>query len=214
MVNSETGKEVPSDEIQKGYEVEPGTFVMLSEEELEELKPEASRQIEVTRFVPAEHFDSQLYDRPYYLAPDGDEKAYFALAEAMTNQGREGFARWVMRAKPYIGALRAQDEYLTLVTLRHPEEVVAAEDLPAPGGRALDKKELNMAKQLVALLESRFDPSEFRDEYRERLMKFIETKAKGKAPKLKAVRGKRAPSDLDKALSRSIESLKKEKAAA
>ena len=187
---------------------------MLTDEELEALKPKASRQIEITRFVAPEHVNSQLYDRPYYLGPDGDEKAYFALAEALADQDREGFAQWVMRDKEYIGALRAQDGYLMLVTLRHPEEVVAAEELPAPGGPALDKKELDMAKQLVGMLEVEFDPSEFKDQYRERVMEFIETKAKGKAPKLRAVRAKRAPSELDKVLKKSIETLKKEKAAA
>ena len=214
MVDPETNKEVANDEIRKGYEVEPGTFVILTAEELEELKPEASRQIEVTRFVAPEHVNSQLYDRPYYLGPDGDEKAYFALAEALADQDREGFAQWVMRDKEYIGALRAQDGYLMLVTLRHPEEVVAAEELPSPSGAALDRKELTMAKQLVEMLDAEFDPSEFRDQYRERVMEFIETKAKGKAPKLRAVRAKRPPSELDKVLKKSIETLKKEKAAA
>ena len=214
MVDPETNKEVANDEIRKAYEVEPGTFVILTAEELESLKPEASRQIDITRFVAPEHVNSQLYDRPYYLAPDADQKAYLALAEALANQDREGIARWVMRDKEYIGALRAQDGYLMLITLRHPEEVVAAEELPSPGGPALDRKELTMAKQLVEMLDAEFDPSEFKDQYRERVMEFIETKAKGKAPKLRAVRAKRAPSELDKVLKKSIETLKKEKAAA
>ena len=214
MVNPENNKEIPSDEIQKGYEIEPGTFVILTDEELEGLQPEASREIEITRFVAPGHVNSQLYDRPYYLGPDGDQKAYFAFAEALATQEREGFARWVMRGKEYIGAVQAHEGYLMLVTLRHPEEVVAAEDLPSPGGRAPDKKELTMAKQLVGMLDAEFDPAEFHDEYRERVMKFIETKAKGKAPKLHSVRAKRAPSKLDKVLSKSIEALKREKAAA
>jgi len=214
MVNRETGKEVPADEIQKGYEIEPGTFVILEEDELEKLKPEASRDIEIVHFIAPDHIDSQWYDRPYYLGPDGDVKNYFALAEALTNQDKEGIAEWVMRGKEYVGALRAEDGYLMLVTLRHAEEVVAAEELPSPGGRTLDKKELNMAKQLVELLEGEFDPAEFRDEYRDRVTAFIETKAKGRAPKLRAIRSKRAQSSLGPALSKSIAALKKEKVAA
>lgn len=216
MVNPETNEEVPNDEIQKGYQVEPGTFVILKDEEMEKLQPKPSREIEITRFVPPEHISSQWYDRPYYLGPDGDEKDYFALADALANQEKEGIARWVMRGKEYVGALRSQDDYLMLVTLRHAEEVVAAEDLPAPGGRALDKKEVSMARQLVELLEGEFDPAEFKDEYRERVVEFIEQKAKGKKPRLHVVKLKRGTSSLDKVLSRSIASLKeqKEKAAA
>jgi DNA end-binding protein Ku len=211
MVNPETNEEVPNDEIQKGYQVEPGTFVILTDEELEKLRPKPSRDIEIMRFVPAEHISSQWYDRPYYLGPDGDEEAYFALADALANQEKEGIARWVMRGKEYLGALRSQDDYLMLVTLRHAEEVISAEDLPAPGGRALDKKEISMAKQLVELLEGEFDPAEFQDEYRERVEEFIEQKAKGKRPRLHAVQSKRGTSSLDKALSRSIANLKKQK---
>jgi DNA end-binding protein Ku len=107
-----------------------------------------------------------------------------------------------------------------LVTLRHDEEVVLADDLPRPVGRDLDKKEQNMAKQLVELLEGEFNPADFKDEYRERVMDFIENKAKGKTPKLRPVRTRRATSALGSALSKSISALnkqqkhKKEKAAA
>ncbi len=101
-----------------------------------------------------------------------------------------------------------------LVTLRHDEGVVSAAELPSPAGRALDQKELNMAKQLIELLEGEFNPEEFRDEYRERVTEFIETKAKGKTPKLRAIRAKRASSSLSGVLTKSIANLKKEKAAA
>src|SRR6185369_10293643 len=142
---------------------------------------------------------------------DGDTNNYFALAEALANKNKEGIARWVMRGKQYAGALRSQDGYLMLVTLRHPEEVVSAVDLPKPTGKALDKKEIGMARQLVELLEGEFDPAEFRDEYRERVLEYIEQKAKGKKPRLHIVKPKRVSSSLDKVLSRSIATLKKQK---
>jgi DNA end-binding protein Ku len=214
MVSPETGKEVSNEEIQKGYEVEPGTFVILDKKELESIQPEPSREIEITEFVPQVAISHQWYERPYYLGPDGDTNAYFGLAEALEKSGREGVARWVMRGKPYVGALRAQDGYLVLFTLRNAEEVLLAEDLPKPAGRAPDKKELEMAKQLVGLLEGEFKPTDYKDEYRDRVMEFIEKKARGKAPRLKAVKTKRKTTALDTVLAKSIQSLKKEKRAA
>src|SRR5438552_14558731 len=125
----ESGKEVPNEEIQKGFEVEPGTFVILDEKELEELEPEASREIEITQFVSPENIPPEYYDRPYYLGPDGDQAAYLALAEALKSKEREGVVRWVMRKQPYVGALGAEDGHLVLFTLRNAEEVLSAKDL-------------------------------------------------------------------------------------
>jgi len=207
------GKEVTSEEVRKGFEVETGTFVILEKEDLEKLTPEESREIEITQFVPPAEIPPEYYDRPYYLGPDGDQTAYFALAEALKNQEKEGVARWVMRKQPYVGALRAEDDHLLLFTLRHAEEVLSAKDLPHPAGRAPDKKELTMAKQLVEMLKGEFDPKDYQDEYRERVMEFVEKKAKGHKPRLHLVKTKRKTTSLDKVLSKSIEALKKKKAA-
>src|SRR2546423_14316034 len=214
MVEPDSGKEIGSDEIQKGFEVEPGTFVILNEEELQKLEPEASREIEITQFVPPTEIPPEYFDRPYYLGPDGDDSAYFALAEALQNKDREGVVHWVMRKQPYVGALRSEDDHLMLFTLRNAEEVLSAKDLPLPSGRAPEKKELAMATQLVALLKGEFDPKEFKDEYRERVMEFVEKKAKGHKPRLHLVKSKRKTTALDKVLSKSIETLKKQKKAA
>jgi len=214
MVSPESGDEVATEEIQKGYEIEPGRFVVVTDEELEQLEPKASREIEIAEFVPPEAISQQWYERPYYLAPDGDVKAYFALVEALKNRNREGIAHWVMRKKNYFGALRAEGDYLALVTLRNAEEVISAKDLPKPAGRAPTQKELNMAKQLIGMLEDEFNAKDYKDEYRERVMEFIEKKAKGKAPRLRAVKAKRKPSSLDSVLQKSLQALRKEKRAA
>jgi DNA end-binding protein Ku len=214
MINPETGNEVSKEEVQKGFEVEPGTFVILDQHELESLEPEASREIEVEQFVPPEEIPPEYYDRPYYLAPDGDAAAYFAFAEALSNKNREGVVRWVMRKQPYVGALRSEDDHLILFTLRNTEEVLSAKDLPRPAGRAPEKKELNMAKQLVELLKGEFDPKDYKDEYRERVMEFVEKKAKGHKPRLRLVKEKKKAASLDKVLTKSIEALKKQKKAA
>lgn len=214
MVNPDSGDEIANEEIQKGYEIEPGKFVLLTDDELEGLEPKASRDIEITEFVPPEAISQQWYERPYYLAPDGDQKAYFALAEALKNRNREGIAHWVMRNKAYVGALRTEGDYLLLVTLRNAAEVISARDLPKPAGRAPTQKELAMAKQLVGLLEGEFNAADYKDEYRERVMEFIEKKAKGKAPRLHAVKSKRKPLSLDSVLAKSLQALKKQKRAA
>jgi len=119
-----------------------------------------------------------------------------------------------MRKQSYTGALRAEGDYLLLCTLRSADEVLSAEDLPKPAGRAPDKKELAMAKQLVELLKGDFDPKEFKDEYRQRVMEFVEKKAKGHKPRLTLVKSKPKSASLDKVLSKSIEKLKKEKRSA
>ena len=215
MIDPDSGEEVPSEEIQKGYEVEPGKFVILTEEDLEKLQPPPSRDIEIVEFVPQAKISQQWYERPYYAGPDGDEKEYFALVEALQNKESEGIAHWVMRNKYYAGALRAVDDYLYLFTLRDAKEVILADDLTKPSGAAPTQKELAMATQLVSMLEGEFNPKEYKDEYRERVTEFIEKKAKGRAPKLRAVKPKRQTAALDNVLAKSIEALrKKEKRAA
>ena len=214
MVESGGGEEVTKEEIVKGYEIEPGTFVVLTEEDLKSIEPEPSREIEVTEFVPPQAISPAWYDRPYFLGPDGDEKAYFALVEALRKKDVEGVAHWVMRNKEYVGALRAEGDYLLLFTLRNADEVISARSLPSVGGRAPTQKEIGMANQLVTLLKGEFNPKDYKDEYRNRVMEFIERKAKGKAPRLKPVRGKAKTTSLDSVLSKSIASLRKEKRAA
>src|SRR4029079_18396889 len=98
----ESDAPVETAELRKGYEVKPGTFVVLEPDELAKLEPEASRDIEGTRFVPAGEIHHQWYERPYWLGPDGDVEGYFALAAALENSEREGVARWVMRKRPYV----------------------------------------------------------------------------------------------------------------
>lgn len=214
MVDPDSGEEVPSEEIQKGYEVEPGKFVILTDEDLEKLAPPPSRDIEIVEFVPQDKISQQWYDRPYYLGPDGDDKEYFALAEALSNKESEGVAHWVMRGKYYAGGLRAVHDYLFLFTLRDAQEVILADELPKPAGAAPTQKELAMAKQLVEMLKGDFNPKEYKDEYRKRVMEFIERKAKGHAPRLAPVKTKRQTAALDNVLAKSIAAIKKEKRAA
>ena len=215
MIDPDSGDEVPNEEIQKGYEIEPGKYVILTAEDLEALEPPPSRDIEIEEFLPENTISQQWYERPYYLGPDGNVKEYFALVDALKNKEREGIAHWVMRKKYYAGVLRPVGDYLSLFTLRDAKEVILADDLPKPTGAAPTQKELAMAKQLVEMLEGEFVAKDYKDEYRERVMEFIEKKAKGRAPRLQAVKTKRKTAALDSVLAKSIEALrKKEKRAA
>ena len=206
MVDPDTGKVVEPEKIRRAFEAEGGgDLVILDEEELAKAVPPASREIEVTRFVPPGEITHQWYDRPYYLGPDEEEDAaYFALAQALEKRKVEGVARWVMRNQEYAGALRAEDGYLMLITLRHAGEVIPASALPAPGGRALDEREVQMAKQLVAAMEDEFDVAAYHDEYRERVLELVEAKAAGKVVKFPRAPKKKTDASLADVLEASL----------
>jgi len=201
---------VPYAEVQRGYKIDD-SFVILRKEELDALVPKQSREIEVSRFVSPQKLGAEWFVRPYYLGPDGDEEAYFALARALAEEDKEGIAHWTMRNHEYSGVLREHGGYLVLITLRHADEVVARDKLPRPEGRAHSEKEAKMAEQLVSAFQGEFDPGEYKDEYRERVLEFVEAKAKGKRPRLKKPREKRSEASLSDALSKSLASIRKER---
>jgi DNA end-binding protein Ku len=204
MVDPDTGEVVDSADVRRAFESEEGRLVILEEEELAEVLPEASREIEITRFVPPEEITHQWYDRPYFLGPDEEDASYFALARALRKRGVEGVARWVMRNKEYVGALREEDGYLMLITLRHAGEVVPASALSPPTGRALEEREVGMAKQLVAAMEDEFDVAAYHDEYRERVLELVEAKAAGKVVKFPKAEVKTEDVSLADVLERSV----------
>jgi len=209
MVDPEADEPVEHADIRRAVETESGDLVMLTEEELEELEPEPSRVIEVTRFVPGDAISHPWYDRPYYLGPDGSDPEYAALAEALRVEGRTGVARWVMRNKAYAGALRAKGDHLMLVTLRKASEVIPASALEPPGGRDLEKRELEMARQLIGAMEDELDLAAFRDEYRDRVMELVEAKAAGKIVKFPKAPRKRKEKSLAEDLEKSLAAAKK-----
>lgn len=204
MVNPETDDVMAYDDIRRGYQTDEGRLVVLDKEELEALEPAPTRDIEVISFMPPEAIDHRWYSRPYYLGPDGEEEDYLALAKALEETGKEGLVRWVMRKKTYMGALRLHQGYPMLVSLRHDEEVVAANTLEPPGGKQLDAKELDMAQQLISMLEAPFEPDAYHDEYRERVMELIEAKQRGESLKVTPLRRPKPSKDLSRALEASL----------
>lgn len=210
MVNPETNDIVPYEQTSRAFITGDRDVVMLGDEDLEAVSPEASRDIEVLQFLPPSAIDHRWYLRPYYLGPDnGAGEAYAAFTAALSESGREGLARWVMRGKAYVGALRLEAGYPMLISLRHAEEVVSAEELEAPDGPDLAKKELDMARQLMDMLSGTFDATQYQDDYRTRVEELIETKARGgrirKAPARKA----RTTEDLTGALQASLKQERK-----
>jgi DNA end-binding protein Ku len=214
MVHPDTGRVVPREEIRRAAETDDGELVMLEDAELEALQPEPSRDIEVTRFLAPDAITHQWYDRPYYLGPDGDEGAYFALVEALRRKDRVGLARWTMRNREYVGALRVQGDYLMLITLRHAGEVIPASALAPPSGRDLEEREVRMAKQLIGAMEDELDFAAYRDEYRERVLELVEAKAAGKVVRFPRARARKQEESLAKVLEQSLKARGKERASA
>ncbi len=210
-----TDEEVPFEKIIKAFEITPDRYVPLTKDELGALAPEKSRAIEVLDFVDLDEIDPIYFDSPYYLGPaEGAEKAYSLLAQAMQESGKVAIARFVFRNKEHLAALRPADGVLTLTTMRFADEVVPPEDLddvlPAEKPKVA-KREVEMAEQLIDSLTRSFDPSAYRDEYREQLLALIERKAEGKdiltAPAGEEPQPTKAP-DLMAALEESIAAVK------
>jgi DNA end-binding protein Ku len=182
-VAEEDGEEVPYEKIVKGYEVSPDQYIVMTKDELEEIDPKKTRAVEIQDFVDLDEIDPIYFEHPYYLGPDkGAEKAYALLAKAMRDERKVAIARFVLRNKEHLAAIRPMDGVLTLTTMRFADEVVPPDELdgvePADG-RKLEKRELEMAKELIDSLSGDFEADKYRDEYREELLGLIERKAQG-----------------------------------
>jgi DNA end-binding protein Ku len=211
IVRKSNDEPVPKSEWRKAFPLDDEDAVILQPDEIDAIEPAAARDITLCRFVPLSAVSHQWYERPYYLGPDDDAKAYFALAQAMTASELVGVARWAMRSKRYVGGLRAVDGYLALITFRRSDQIIAgARTAETP---QTNDKELQLAQQLIAHVAGDFDPGQWKNEYRERVRALIEAKARGKkiaakSPRRKAVRG-----GLSEQLRRSLASLKERKVA-
>lgn len=182
-VSAATGEEVPFDQIVKGYEVGPETYVVVTPEELDSLDPKATRTIDIEAFVGLSDIDPIYFERPYYLVPDkGGTKAYALLVAAMRQSDRVAIARLVLRTKQYLAALRPVGDVLVLETLFYADEVVPVDqldDVPAMDDVEVSEREVAMAQQLIESLAMDFEPGRYRDTYRERVLELIEQKAAG-----------------------------------
>jgi DNA end-binding protein Ku len=213
-VDPETGEEVSYDQIVKGYELTRDSYVVIKPEELDALDPEKTRTIDIEDFVDLAEIDPVYYDHPYYLVPDkGAAKAYGLLLGAMEEAGKVAIARVVIRSKEQLVAIRPSGNGVLLMeTMLFHDEVVPSdeiEDLPEAKELKASERELKMAQQLIDSLSADFDPSRYRDEYRDKVLDLIERKAQGEeiAVQPEAPKPERVP-DLMAALEASLAAVK------
>lgn len=177
------GEEVPYDQIVKGYEVAPDRYVTVTQEELDALDPRATKTIDIEEFVDLAEIDPVYYESAYHVAPaTGGAKAYRLLLSAMEESGKVAIARFVLRTRQQLCALRPAGEVLTLSTMLYGDEVNSPErldELDALGDVEANDREVAMARQLIESLAAPFEPTKFRDAYRERVLELIERKAAG-----------------------------------
>lgn len=182
-VNEVTGEEVPWDEVVKGFEYEPGQYVVVTEDDFRAANVEATKTIDIFSMVKAEQIPLIYFDKPYYLAPatPAARKAYAILRETLEKSGYIGLAYIVIRSRQHAAALVPTEDVLMLEMLRYPHELRSAADLDLPSGKPEDlgitEKELKLASQLVDAMVDDFDPSELKDTYYDDLMALITRKA-------------------------------------
>ncbi|MGZ8900386.1 MAG: non-homologous end joining protein Ku [Limisphaerales bacterium] len=173
------GEEVPWEKIVKGYEYEKGQFVLVTDEDFEKAMPEATQSIDIIEFVDLSDIDPMYFDKPYYLEPQkGGKKAYALLRETLNEAGKVGIARVVIKTRQHLAAVKPKDDALVLELMHFPDEVLEPTGLDIPRDEKLGKKELEMAKSLVETMSGEWNPEEFKDEYRDKLIALIEEKVK------------------------------------
>jgi DNA end-binding protein Ku len=182
-VAEKSGKEVEADDIEMGFEVEKGRYVTFSKDELNDLRPESTKAIEVSDFVALDDVDPIYYERTYWLAPDGDaaKQAYQLLLAAMEDRERVGIGTVVMRNKQYLTAIRPLDGALAMSTMRFADEVVPrsdVEEVPARRSKP-EAKALKLATQIVDALAADWKPEQYHDTYAEELRDRIKAKDAG-----------------------------------
>jgi len=214
-VNKATGKEVDKEHIAKGVQVEKGRYVIISEDEIRAAHPESTQTIDIFGFIDAKEIPLQNIERPYYLAPDKrGEKVYALLQQTLKDSGKVALANVVLHVKQHLAAVMVDDDALLLVMLRWPDEVRGLDTLElsaAVTGAKLSKGERDMAKRLVRDMTVEWEPEEYQDTFRDKIMKLVEKKAK--AGKIEDVEGgERKPAsksadviDLTDLLKRSLE---------
>jgi DNA end-binding protein Ku len=204
------GKEVPWDEIVKGYEYEKGKYVVLKDEDFQRVDLEATQTVDIQDFVDEEEIDPMFFYKPYYLEPQkGGDKAYVLLRDVLEDSKKVGIAKVVIKTRQYLAGVKAEDGVLVLELMHFAEELAEADKLHVPKKTEPGKREISMAKALIDSMSSKWNPKKYRDDYREALMEVIEEKVEAGGKEIEE-KPKKAPKptkviDLVSVLQQSLE---------
>lgn len=207
------GKTVPTDDIVKGYAYEPDRFVIVEKKDLESIKLKSTKMIDIEGFIDARDVDPMLFDVPYFAGPDGPVavKAYLLLAATLKETGQMGIGKVVLRDREEIVMLAARENGIILYKLRSPNEVRKISQVPELEKLPVDKKQLDLAKNLVGSMETSLNQLDLRDKYNDALRAMIEAKISGKQT-VKVAEEEKAPvMDIMTALRQSIDQAKSER---
>ena len=179
-------KEVPADQIVKGYEFEKGKWVTLKDEDFEKVKIESTHSVEITDFVEQAQINPKFFYKPYFLEPQkGGEKGYALLHRALTETGKLGVAKVAISSREYLAAVKPDGLFLILELMHFAHEVLEPESLTSAGDREVAPKELEMAKKLIEAMTTEWEPTKYKDQYQTAVMEMIEQKAANRPPAAK-----------------------------
>ena len=209
-VAEKDGKEVPWDQIVKGYEYEKGKYVVLKEEDFQRVDLEATQTVDIQDFVDQEEIDPIFFYKPYYLEPQkGGDKAYALLRDSLKEKKKVGIAKVVIKTREYLAGVKPEDGALVLELMHFADELVDTSKLDLPNKMEVGKRELHMASALVDSMSSKWNPGKYKDDYKEALMEVIEEKVEAGGKEIEE-KPKKAPKptkviDLVKVLQQSLE---------
>jgi DNA end-binding protein Ku len=213
------GKEVPWDQIVKGYQYEKGKYVTFEDKDFEAVELESTNSIAIQDFVEVDQIDPVYFHTPYYLEPmKGGDSAYALLRDVMAETGKVGIAKVALRNREHLAAVKAQGELLVMELMHFAQEIAPADSIKVPAAKAVGAREKEMAKTLVNQMSSEWEPERYKDEYANAVMKLIDQKVKAGGKEVAAHKspGKAATNviDLMKVLEDSLKTSAKAKPAA
>ncbi|HEX9979737.1 MAG TPA: Ku protein [Flavobacterium sp.] len=178
------GKEVPWDEIAKGYKKEDGDYVILDKEDIARLLPEKTQTIDIFEFVLEDEIPSQYLEKPYIVEPTKEAtKTYALLRSALKKSGKVGLAKFVLRTAEHLGILKVEGEAILLIQIRFDQDLRNPLEAKIPTDVKIEKKELDMAMTIIDQLTEKFEPAKYKDTYKDELLKLIKKKSTEKTKK-------------------------------
>lgn len=207
-------RQIEWSEVVKGFEYQPGQYVLMDDEEFEKIAPQRSKTIDILHFVDLQEIDPIYFQKSYYLSPEETgSKAYALLRKAMRETGRIAVAKMILRSSQSLAVVRTYGDVLVMESIYYPDEVRGVNQLPAiPGDVAVDENELRVATQLIESLAVPFDPEQYQDEYRIALQEAIERKVEGEEIATPAEPKNEPIHDLMAALQASLQGTRPERA--